>query len=195
MRTLSILLCGFLFAPVTALAHGDGLSFERKVGTILIDIGYGNTQPSKGATLTYSFDLFNNVNPNTPLFEPFTQVDIRLFRGRDSVLEKTLKNDGTNIPSLSYTFSEAGNYTLAASYVRPGKDAVSSTFGFAVAETAASSSRISSRPSTSASSVATGTNTTTSFAIDPAVAAAIAGAVVLLILARIAMLFGKKKRR
>lgn len=197
MRTLSILLCSFLFAPVLASAHGDGLSFERKVGNILIDIGYGNTQPSKGTTLTYSFDLFDNTNVNAPVFEPFTQVDGRLFRGRDLILNKTLPNDGVNIPSLSYQFQDAGNYTLAVSYARKAKEPIGATFGFAVLQNPVASSAASVSSSPTASSVSAALTAGGSMLpVNPMAAASIAVAVIaLLVLVRVMLHFKKKGSR
>jgi len=193
MRTLSLFLVSFLFAPVMAGAHGDGLSFERKVGNILIDIGYGTVQPSPGSTLTYSFDLFDVTNPNAPVFEPFSEVSVRLFKEREEMLNRTLTNDGTNIPSISFPFKDAGNYTFAVSYDRNGKEPVQATFGFAVVPSTATA--VSSAAATSNASSSATTVSVRSFAIDPMVAAAIGGVIVLLILARIALLFRGKKRR
>lgn len=192
MRTLSLFLVSFLFAPVMAGAHGDGLSFERKVGNILIDIGYGTQQPAPGTTLTYSFDLFDVTNVNAPVFEPFTDVSVRLFKGREEMLNRTLTNDGTNIPSIAFPFGEAGNYTFAVAYNRSGKEPIQATFGFAVAP------RSSAAASSVSSSATVSVGDPGAFKIDPMVAAGIGGLIVLLILARIVTLLfrkGGKRRR
>jgi len=170
MRTI-LFLSALLFAPVMAGAHADGLSFERKTGDILIDIGFGKELPATGVPITYSFDLFNVADPDAYLFEPFKEVDVRILKGQEELFGKTLQNNGTDVPALTYAFDEAGDYSMSVDYVRAGKESVSAAFGFRVTE--------SEKPPVATTGVRL-------------LAAIIGGLVVLLIIARVILLMRRK---
>lgn len=176
MRAL-LLLCSFLFSPAIALAHSDGLSFERQTGDILIDIGFGKELPVPGSTLTYSFDLFKVGANDSYTFEPFTKVSVRILNEDKELIAKTLPNNGTDVPSLKYTFTEPGDYSMAVAYERAGKESVDAAFGFRVTD-----------PSTSSTVSSASSHTLT---VNP-LTALIGGVILLLILARMIFLFRKK---
>lgn len=133
MRTAFFLLCSLLCIPVS-FAHSDGLSLEREVGGILIDIGFGKAMPAAGSTLTYSFDLFNVVNPEAYVFEPFSRVHVRIFQERQELLDRTLENNGVDVPFLSFNYKEAGDYSMSVIFERNGKDPIQASFGYRVNE-------------------------------------------------------------
>ncbi len=131
MRLFSLLLSSILFIPLS-LAHSDGLSFEEKIGDVLVDIGFGDALPVEGSTLTYSFDLFNISNPDAYAFEPFTEVHVMLFRDGKEVLSEVIPNNGTDVPSLPITYTDAGDYTMQVIYMRSGKERIATPFHFRV---------------------------------------------------------------
>lgn len=140
MRAAFFLFCTLLFVPVS-YAHTDGLSFEREVGDVLIDIGFGKDMPVEGATLTYSFDLFNIANPDAYTFEPFSKVHVRIFKGRTELLNRTIENNGIDVPFLSYNYKETGDYSMAVVYERTGKESIDATFGYRVSDASAVSNK------------------------------------------------------
>lgn len=135
MRAAFFFLCSLLWIPAT-YAHTDGLSFEREVGNVLIDIGFGKDMPVVGSTLTYSFDLFDVADSNAYAFEPFSKVHVRIFNGRTELLNRTLDNDGVDVPFLSFNYKEAGDYSMSVVYERKGKEPIDATFGYRVTEPA-----------------------------------------------------------
>lgn len=135
MRAVFAVISTFLLASTSvAFAHGDGLSFEQQKGDILIDIGFGKELPTIGSSITYAFDLFNTAKPDKYAFEPFTQVHVRIFRGRQQLLDRTLTNNGTDVPSLTYPYKEIGDYSMTVTYERKGKEAIDASFGYRVTE-------------------------------------------------------------
>ncbi len=133
MHIALILLSGLLFAPAS-LAHADGLSFERQAGDVLIDIGYGEEMPRAGSATTYSFRLSNVADPQAYVPEPFRTVRVRIFKDRQELLDRVLKNDGADVPSLSFPYDETGEYSMAVTYAREGKPPLDASFGFRVSE-------------------------------------------------------------
>lgn len=131
MRAAFFLFFSLLFVPVS-FAHTGGLSLERQVKDMLIDIGFGKDMPTVGSAPTYSFDLFNIGNPNAYAFEPFSKVHVRIFKDRQELLNRTLENNGLNVPFLSFQYKEAGDYSMAVKFERKGKDSVDASFGYRV---------------------------------------------------------------
>lgn len=131
MRAAFILLSSLLFAPAS-LTHADGLSFERQAGDVLIDIGYGEEMPRAGSATTYSFHLSNTADPQAYAPEPFRTVRVRILKGRQELLDRVLKNDGADVPSLSFPYDEAGEYSMAVTYAREGKPPLDASFGYRV---------------------------------------------------------------
>ena len=138
MRVAFILLSSLLFAPAS-LAHADGLSFVRQAGDVLIDIGYGEEMPRAGSATTYSFHLSNTADPQAYAPEPFRTVRVRILKGRQELLDRVLKNDGADVPSLSFPYDEAGEYSMAVTYAREGKPPLDASFGFRVSKAPAPS--------------------------------------------------------
>lgn len=136
MRTAFVFLFSLLCIPITS-AHGDGLSFEREVGDVLIDIGFGKDMPTIGSTLTYSFDLFNIADPEGYTFESFSKVHVRIFKGRTELLSRTIENNGVDVPFLSFNYKETGDYSMAVVYERSGKESIDATFGYRVLDPSA----------------------------------------------------------
>jgi len=133
MRAAFFFLCSLFFVPVS-FAHTDGLSFEREIGDVLIDIGFGKVMPTVGSAPTYSFDLFNVADANAYAFEPFHSVHVRIFKGRTELLNRTVENNGVKVPFLSFQYKEAGDYSMSVKYERKGKDTVDASFGYRVLE-------------------------------------------------------------
>jgi len=131
MRAAFFLFFSFLSIPVS-FAHTGGLSFERQIKDVLIDIGFGTDIPTVGSAPTYSFDLFNTADPNAYAFEPFSKVHVRVFKDRQELLSRTLENNGLNVPFLSFQYKEAGDYSMAVKFERKGKDSVDASFGYRV---------------------------------------------------------------
>lgn len=133
MRMFFAALCSLILIPVTS-AHGDQLSLEQQRGDILIDIGFGKDLPTVGSSITYSFDLFNTKKPDAYVFEPFTDVHVRIFRERQELLNRTIPNNGSDVPTLTYPYKETGDYSMTVVYERKGKESVDASFGYRVVE-------------------------------------------------------------
>jgi len=133
MRALLAALCSLCLVPV-AFAHGDQLSLEQQRGNVLIDIGFGKELPTVGSSTTYSFDLFNTSKPDAYTFEPFTDVHVRIFRERKELLNRTLENNGNDVPTLTFPYSEIGDYSMTVVYERKGKESLDASFGYRVTE-------------------------------------------------------------
>lgn len=176
MRTFLAFLCSLVLAPA-AFAHGDGLSFEQQRGDVLIDIGFGKDLPTVGSSITYSFDLFNTAKPDAYAFEPFTDVHVRIFRDRQELLNRTLPNNGSDVPSLTFPYAQVGDYSMTVAYERKGKQPVDASFGYRVTEKGGNPAK-----PLNASVLDVG----------PAAATAI-GLVVLLAIARVVYLLRKKR--
>lgn len=170
----AVLLCSL--AASTAFAQTETLSFERQSGDVTIDIAYGDSMPVPGATVTYSFGLFSASGERLP--EPYEKVHVRIFRERTELLNRTLENTGNEAPSLSFPFREAGDYSLAVVYQRPGKESVDAAFGFRVAAPS---------PEKGAGDIPAGRV----FSPSPLIAA-LGAAALLLIIARVILLFRRK---
>lgn len=124
-----------LFFPVVASAHGDSPSFEVQSGSYLIDIGYSQEGFRPNEEVDFDFDLFYNVEGESPAFVPFETIDVRIMRGEEEVFADTLVNQKNFIPRLSYTFAEVGDYTLDVAYMTGSTVIAESSFDMPVGET------------------------------------------------------------
>lgn len=126
-----LFVCSFLFCIGSASAHGDAPSFEKEVGSILIDIGYDAVGFRPGEEVTFDFDIYNQSG--AVAFEPFDKVDVTIT-GEGENFSQTVANDGVMIPALKYTFPKEGDYTLAADFMRGDSSVAQGEFPIHVGE-------------------------------------------------------------
>lgn len=126
MRFIHTLFLSLLFLPLVVIAHGDRPSFESEKGEYLIDIGYNREGIRPHEEVTFDFDLY--TNSGAIAFAPFEEIQVRLLKDGEPVHEQTLANASATIPSLKYTFTEAGDYVMEVSYVLEDGNTVDASF-------------------------------------------------------------------
>lgn len=119
-----------VLSPVLASAHGDRPSFEMEVGEYLIDIGYNRVGIRPDEEVIFDFDLY--TNSGSIAFASFEEIQVRFLKDDEPVLDETLANSSANIPSLKYTFDEAGDYAMEVSYVQEDGNTVDASFAVPV---------------------------------------------------------------
>lgn len=130
-RSLTIVVLAIMFMAQNAYAHGDAPSFEKEVGSILIDIGYDAVGFRPGEEVTFDFDIFNQSG--AVAFEPFDEVRVAIA-GEGENFSQTVVNDGVMIPTLKYIFPKEGEYTLATDFIRSGSSVAQGEFPIQVGE-------------------------------------------------------------
>lgn len=135
-----LLLPVLLLLPVAASAHGGRPSFEAESGPYLIDIGYSATGFRPEEEVTFDFDLYQDVN-GTQAFADFQLVRVEITRGEEMVHGEELANEESFIPTMTYTFAEEGDYTLAVAYVQSGSVIADAEFPVPVQENAGAAGR------------------------------------------------------
>ena len=125
---LPLLFAAFFLHLPLALAHGGQPSFEKEVDGYLIDIGYDHIGIRPNETVMFDFDLFSGTGGSLT-FAPFTEVQITFVLEGDMIIaHETLKNDGTNVPTMEVTFPQDGTYVLQVTYFRDGQELISTSF-------------------------------------------------------------------
>lgn len=135
-----LLLPVLLLLPVAVSAHGGRPSFEVESGPYLIDIGYSATGFRPAEEVTFDFDLYRDVN-GTQAFADFEMVRVEISRGEEMVHSEELANDESFIPTMKYTFSEEGEYSLGVAYVQSGSVIADAAFPVPVKENAGTAGR------------------------------------------------------
>lgn len=125
-----------LFIAVPALAHGGKPSFEQQIGQYIVDIGYDRIGIRPGEDVTFDFDLFTGTGMVAMDFVEFTNINLEIARDGVTALDTVIQNEGVNVPNFTYSFPEAGNYMLGATYMDGDEELVYATFDFPVAENA-----------------------------------------------------------
>lgn len=114
-RTLiTFLLCAAFLVPAFALAHGDESSFEKPVGTALVDIGYTPTTMVVGESENFDFELRDASSTDTDKL--FSQVWVRIVGTDGTILATGLYRQALGPTTMLYSFAKGGQYTLSASY-------------------------------------------------------------------------------
>lgn len=104
------------FLPLFASAHALGVSHEVTVDGIHIDIGYSSAAPVVGESVIFDFNL-----PAGEEDERYTDVWVRVNAENGSTkLATAVHNAGFGGPRMSYSFPEAGTYTISARYENEG---------------------------------------------------------------------------
>jgi hypothetical protein len=138
MRFPSLLLLTLLM-PSGVFAHGDAPSFEAETGGYLIDIGYDREGIRPGEEVTFDFDLLTTAD--RPQYVPFQSIDIDITRGSVQILQRSVQNDDTYIPTLPVTFDTEGAYHMHVAYIASGAVIAQSTFDLTVESSAGSLAR------------------------------------------------------
>lgn len=125
----TVLLAG-AFIPAAAFAHTTGASWEAKVDSYLVDVGYDTTVFTAGDSSRFDFNLFDE---KTRAQEGFTHVWVRMIRDGTTLLATGIWHQPVGPTSLLYAFGEAGNYTLEVSFRdTDGNDIAVATFPITV---------------------------------------------------------------
>lgn len=96
----------------SALAHGDGESYEETKGNYLIDIGY---EKNIMAQQPASFD-FNILNAQTQEEIPFTSVWVQVIKDDKTLFATGLYKQDIGATTLLYTFPMEGTYEISARF-------------------------------------------------------------------------------
>ncbi len=136
-----LLLCSLFLVPSVASAHGDSPSFEREVGSYLVDIGFDREGFRPGEEVKFDLDLY--TTGDHPEFVSYDSIDVRITKEEKELFTQTIQNDPVYIPSFTYTFPEEGGYGLSVAYVESGAVKVATTFDVAVAPMAGTVARTS----------------------------------------------------
>lgn len=132
-KTVLIGLCAvaILFAGQDASAHSAGSSFEQRIGSYAVDIGYDATEFRAGQSVRFDFDL---KDAETQKDIDFAQVWVRIVREKETLLATGIFHQPIGPTTLLYTFPEQGNYTLEASFrTQNGGEIAMASFPVAVA--------------------------------------------------------------
>ena len=134
-----LLVASCFFVPVSTLAHGDRPSLEAETGGYLIDVGYDRDGFRPGEPVTFDFDVY--TTGDHPEFVSFDTVNVQILQGTSLVFAQDIPNTPTYIPSLTYTFEQAGAYDVAVAYAQSGSVKVQHTFPVTVEQRAGTLAR------------------------------------------------------
>lgn len=110
------------FAPMAANAH-MAAGQDIAVDGYILDFGYDPAIPQAGSQTTLAFN-FADSETQTPLVPE--SVWLRISLGEELVFAGVLAPQNGNV-TLTYTFPNAGDYSIDASYRYQGRD-VTTTF-------------------------------------------------------------------
>src|SRR4051812_43990848 len=110
-RTLAFSIALTLVLVGTASAHSTGLSWEKKAGSYLVDIGY-DAPPALDHYSLFDFNL-EGQNEQSATFD---QVWVRISDKEGAVLAFGLYRQLLGPSTLLYMFPHSGDFTLSASF-------------------------------------------------------------------------------
>jgi hypothetical protein len=138
MRTLtvSLLSAAFLCAALSAVpffvhAHSLGASFEVLEGEHLIDIGYEPDVFREGRYTRFDFELRRASDKE---FVPHDEIWVRILREKQTVLATGIRRQDIGPTTLLFTFEEAGEYRLEASYRSNGRNIATTSIPLTIEE-------------------------------------------------------------
>lgn len=116
---LATLLASFSFAQI-ASAHTTGASFTQTSNGYTIDVGYNPISITARDYASFDFLFWKGAatSPTNPTGTPadYAQVWIRIIRDKETLLATGVMHQQYGPTTLLYSFPEAGNYTMEASF-------------------------------------------------------------------------------
>ncbi len=112
-------------------AHGEeGLSFEKQVGDVFIDIGYSVDKFTTDSSVIFSFVIQDSEKNEIP----FTDVWVRVVRDKSTVFATGINDSPLGGATMVYTFPTSGEYELSARFQKDGKSIAETTFPLLVTQ-------------------------------------------------------------
>jgi len=106
-----LLLQGAFLGAVSA--HTGGFSIEKEVGDYLLDVGYNPEILVENSQVRFDFAIYNNISGQEI---SFSEVWVRIENSDRLLFAGGLNKARFGATGLSYSFPEAGNYTLSVRF-------------------------------------------------------------------------------
>lgn len=122
----------FLGGVSVANAHGTGESFERQVGSYVIDVGYDPATFTTGEPTRFDFGLWNE---DKTVAADFKTAWVRIARpGKDVLFTGYLGFPSFGSVGMVYVFADSGPYELTARFENNDGTIAEATIPFTVEE-------------------------------------------------------------
>lgn len=119
MKRIFLFLLLFLIFTPQASAHLLGSSFEKEVDGYMLDMGYSPEEFVAGETHMFDFAILDAASRD--LLE-FNDLWVRIEKDRRTVYATGVSSGFNNVPTMLFTFPEAGEYTVYIRFQQEGME-------------------------------------------------------------------------
>lgn len=116
------------FLTGTALAHEAGRTLSARSGDYMVDVDYSVPFLMPGEETIFQFSLITKPGTLDWDYMPYDLAHVRILKGDEVVLDRELPAVPPSLAFTSFTFPEAGEYTLNVAFSSGGTSIADASF-------------------------------------------------------------------